>query len=86
MIHGFTVRGDINDEQVKRDVEKSIHLCKDYFAKFVWKNIIYFIFIYLKSEKFITIDNIQPAAEPSFNHVNLSDSDEFLAQYVWNSH
>lgn len=34
MIHGWTVRGDVNDEKVKRDVEKAIHLCKEYFAKF----------------------------------------------------
>jgi hypothetical protein len=34
MIHGWTTRGDINDEKVKRDIEKSIELCKQYFDKF----------------------------------------------------
>jgi hypothetical protein len=34
MVHGWTVRGDVKDENVKRDVEKAIHLCTDYFAKF----------------------------------------------------
>lgn len=37
MVHGWTVRGDVKDEKVKRDVEKAIHLCKDYFSKFQWK-------------------------------------------------
>ncbi len=36
MIHGWTVRGDVADEKVRRDIEKSINLCKDYFAKFQW--------------------------------------------------
>ncbi len=36
MVHGWTVRGDVKDENVKRDVEKAIHLCTDYFAKFHW--------------------------------------------------
>lgn len=34
MSHGWTVRGDANDEKVRRDVGKAIHLCKDYFSKF----------------------------------------------------
>ena len=34
MFHGWTTRGDISDEKVKRDVTEAINLCKDYFAKF----------------------------------------------------
>jgi hypothetical protein len=34
MIHGWTVRGDIHDKHVKRDVTEAIVLCEKYFAKF----------------------------------------------------
>ena len=36
MTHGWTVRGDINDEKVKRDVQSAIELCDQYFNKFQW--------------------------------------------------
>ena len=34
MAHGWTVRGDISDPEVKRDVSEAIKLCRKYFQKF----------------------------------------------------
>ena len=34
MVHGWTVRGDITDEKVKRDTSDAIMRCRKYFDKF----------------------------------------------------
>jgi hypothetical protein len=34
MTHGWVVRGDLKDEKVARDFNKSIHLIHEYFKRF----------------------------------------------------
>ena len=34
MIHGWTTRGDLNDEKTSRDFHKALHLIQEYLAKF----------------------------------------------------
>lgn len=34
MAHGWTVRGDIKDENIKKNVQLAIELCNKYFKKF----------------------------------------------------
>ena len=34
MMHGWTTRGDLNDEKCNRDFHKAMHLIEEYLAKF----------------------------------------------------
>lgn len=62
MVHGWTVRGDITDEKVKRDTSDAIMRCRKYFDKLEWSN--RFIFDFIKVFKFKIVANIEFNIDP----------------------